>query len=40
MLQRFRVAMVTVERKPLSGEVEVDETLVDGLQRRANVSVM
>lgn len=33
MLQRFRVAMVNAERKPLSGEVEVDETLVGGVQQ-------
>lgn len=32
MLQRFRVAMVDTERSPLSGEVEVDETLVGGVQ--------
>jgi transposase-like protein len=32
MLQRFRVAMVNSERKPLSGNVEVDETLVGGVQ--------
>ncbi|MGH9577645.1 MAG: transposase, partial [Terriglobales bacterium] len=30
MLQRFRVAMVRAERGRLSGEVEVDETLVGG----------
>lgn len=33
MLQRFRTAMVNAERKPLSGEVEVDETLVGGVQQ-------
>ena len=33
MLQRFRVAMVNKERTPLSGEVEVDETLVGGVQQ-------
>jgi len=33
MLQRFRVAMVNAERKPLSGDVEVDETLVGGVQK-------
>lgn len=33
MLQRFRVAMVSAERKPLSGEVEVDETLVGTAQQ-------
>lgn len=32
MLQRFRVAMVRAERGRLSGEVEVDETLVGGVQ--------
>lgn len=32
MLQRFRVAMVNKERKQLSGEVEIDETLVGGVQ--------
>jgi len=32
MLQRFRVAMVNKDRKQLSGEVEVDETLVGGVQ--------
>lgn len=32
MLQRFRVAMVDSERKQLSGDVEVDETLVGGVQ--------
>ncbi len=32
MLQRFRVAMVNAERKPLSGDVEVDEALVGGVQ--------
>ena len=32
MLQRFRVAMVDAERKPLSGDVEVDESLVGGVQ--------
>lgn len=30
--QRFRVAMVAAERSPLSGEVEVDEPLVGGVQ--------
>lgn len=30
MLQRYRVAMVRAEREQLSGEVEVDETLVGG----------
>lgn len=33
MLQRFRVAMVRSEREPLSGTVEVDETLVGGVDR-------
>jgi len=33
MLQRYRVAMVRAERGPLSGEVEVDETLVGGIKR-------
>lgn len=33
MLQRFRVAMVASERKQLSGEVEVDETLIGGVQQ-------
>ena len=33
MLQRFRVAMVDSERKQLSGDVEVDETLVGGVQQ-------
>lgn len=32
MLQRFRVAMVNSERKQLSGDVEVDETLIGGVQ--------
>ena len=32
MLQRFRVAMVRSERESLSGRVEVDETLVGGVQ--------
>src|SRR5665647_2092150 len=32
MLQRFRVAMVNKERNQLSGEVEIDETLVGGVQ--------
>lgn len=30
MLQRFRVAMVNMERKQLSGNVEVDETYIGG----------
>lgn len=33
ILQRFRVAMVNAERKRLSGEVEVDETLIGGVQQ-------
>jgi len=33
MLQRFRVAMVASERKQLSGNVEVDETLIGGVQQ-------
>ena len=33
MLQRFRVAMVDVERKQLSGDVEVDETFIGGVQQ-------
>ncbi len=33
MLQRFRVSMVNVERKLLSGEVEVDETLIGGVNK-------
>jgi len=33
ILQRFRVAMVRAERRQLSGEVEVDETMVGGVKR-------
>lgn len=33
MLQRFRVTMVNVERNPLMGEVEVDETLIGGVKQ-------
>jgi len=33
MLQRFRVAMVDTARKPLSGTIEVDETLVGGVKQ-------
>ena len=33
MLQRYRVAMVRAERERLSGEVEVDETLVGGVEK-------
>jgi len=32
MLQRFRVAMVRAEREMLAGDVEVDETLVGGVE--------
>lgn len=31
MLQRFRVAMVNLERKQLSGRIEVDETMIGGV---------
>lgn len=33
MLQRYRVAMVRAERERLSGEIEVDETLVGGVRK-------
>jgi hypothetical protein len=33
MLQRLRVAMVDAERKHLSGNIEVDETFVDGAKK-------
>jgi transposase-like protein len=33
MLQRYRVAMVRAERERLSGEVEVDETLIGGVEK-------
>ena len=33
MLHRFRVSMVDAERKPLSGTVEVDETLIGGVKQ-------
>lgn len=33
ILQRFRVAMVRSERERLAGRVEVDETMVGGIQR-------
>ena len=33
ILQRFRVTMVNIDRKPLCGEVEVDETLIGGVQQ-------
>ena len=32
MLHRFRIAMVRTPREPLSGEVEVDETLIGGIE--------
>jgi transposase-like protein len=32
MLHRYRVAMVRASREPLSGEVEVDESLVGGIE--------
>ena len=32
MLHRFRVAMVRTTREPLSGEVEVDETMIGGVE--------
>jgi len=32
MLHRFRVAMVRTPREPLSGEVEVDETMIGGVE--------
>jgi len=32
MLQRYRVAMVRMKRQPLSGNVEVDETFVGGVE--------
>jgi transposase-like protein len=35
MLQRFRVAMVGKDRKPLTGNIEVDETLVGGVHKGA-----
>lgn len=35
LLQRYRVAMVRVDRKPLSGNVEVDETFVGGVEHGA-----
>jgi transposase-like protein len=35
LLQRYRVAMVRTDRKPLSGNVEVDETFVGGVERGA-----
>ncbi len=33
MLHRFRVAMVRVGREPLSGQVEVDETMIGGVEK-------
>jgi transposase-like protein len=33
MLQRFRVAMVDADRNQLSGNIEVDETLIGGVKR-------
>jgi hypothetical protein len=33
MLQRFRVAMVRTERDRLSGEIEMDETLIGAVER-------
>lgn len=33
MLHRFRVAMVRVAREPLSGEIEVDETMIGGVEK-------
>jgi transposase-like protein len=33
MLQRYRVAMVDTSRRPLSGTIEVDETLVGGVKQ-------
>ena len=33
MLQRFRVAMVDAERKPLCGTIEVDETFIGGIKQ-------
>ena len=35
LLQRYRVAMIRTDRKPLSGNVEVDETFVGGVERGA-----
>lgn len=35
LLQRYRIAMVRTDRKPLSGNVEVDETFVGGVERGA-----
>jgi len=32
MLQRYRVAMVCADRRPLEGEVEVDEAYVGGVK--------
>ncbi len=33
ILQRYRVAMVRAERKRLSGDVEVDETMLGGVEK-------
>ena len=33
MLHRFRVAMVRVAREPLSGQIEVDETMIGGVEK-------
>jgi transposase-like protein/ribosomal protein L37AE/L43A len=38
MLQKLRRAMVAPEREPLSGEVEVDETLVGGVREGRHVA--
>jgi hypothetical protein len=38
ILQRFRVAMVRSERELLSGNVEVDETLVGGVKHGVNAA--
>lgn len=35
MLQRYRVAMVRADRKPLSGNVEVDESFIGGIEHGA-----
>ena len=35
MLHQYRIAMVRSEREPLSGTVEVDETLVGGVEHNA-----
>jgi len=33
MLHRFRVAMVRTSREPLAGQVEVDETMIGGVEK-------